>query len=505
MHTDSAWSELEQRVRELAELGGVSVLLGWDQQTQMPPAGAPGRARAAAAIRVVRHRRLVDPRLGELVEQLTSNGRDPAQAAILRIVARNHRRAARLPDDLVRRLSVAGTLGHDAWQRARRDRDFAAFRPYLEEIVGLKREQADLLGHDGEPYDPLLDGYEPDMRTARLVPLFAELREQIGELLEALAGSDQAPPPLPHLDISDEAQLRLSRRLLADVGFDLQAGRLDCSAHPFSSMVGLRDVRVTTRLDPHDPFPAVFSTIHEAGHGMYDQGFDARYEDLPVADAPSLGAHESQSRLWENIVGRSRPFWGCYTPVLRELLGSDLGGWDAEQVYRHVNRVAPSLIRVDSDEVTYNLHILIRFELELALLHGDLAVADLPEAWNDAYRRQLGIQPPHDGDGVLQDVHWSEGAFGYFPTYTLGNLYSAMLWARLRADLPDVEDDIAAGRFAPILGWLREKVHARGHLLECEPLMREVTGSGLTIQPFMDYLWAKMGPLYGISRPPAVG
>ncbi len=226
--------------------------------------------------------------------------------------------------------------------------------------------------------------------------------------------------------------------------------------------------------------------------------------DLPLAEAPSLGAHESQSRLWENIVGRSRPFWQRYTPILGELVGSDLGGWEAEQVYRHVNRVAPSLIRVDSDEVTYNLHILIRFELELALLRGELEVAELPEAWNEAYRRQLGIQPPHDGDGVLQDVHWSEGSFGYFPTYTLGNLYSAMLWNRLRSDLPDVEDDIAAGRFTPILDWLREKVHKPGHLLECEPLMREVTGSGLTTGPFVDYLWAKMGPLYGISRPPAV-
>jgi carboxypeptidase Taq len=501
VNTDNAWAELETRARELTELARVSTLLGWDQQTLMPPAGAPGRARAAATIRVLRHHRLVDPRLGELVGQLESNGLEPNRAAIVRILARDHRRAARLPDDLVRRLSVAGTLGNAAWRQARRDRDFAGLRPYLEEMVVLKREQADLLGHDGEAYDPLLDGYEPDMRTARLVPLFGELRDQLRALLDAVAGSGRQSPPLPHLELTDEAQLRMSQRLLADIGFDLQAGRLDCSPHPFSSMVGLRDVRVTTRLYLGDPFPAVFSTIHEAGHGMYDQGFDADYEDLPLAEAPSLGAHESQSRLWENIVGRSRPFWQRYTPIMREVTGSDLAGWGPEDVYRYVNRVNPSLIRVDADEVTYNLHILIRFELELALLRGELEVADLPAAWNDAYDRHLGVRPPHDGDGVLQDIHWSQGSFGYFPTYTLGNLYAAMLWVRLREDLPDVEADIAGGRFAPILDWLREKVHRPGHLMECEPLMRQVTGSDLSIEPLMDYLWDKIGPLYGVSRP----
>jgi carboxypeptidase Taq len=487
-------------MRELTELGRVTTLLGWDQQTTMPPAGAEGRARVAATIRVLRHRRLVDARLGELLAELEQADLDPQRASMVRVTAREHRRAVRLPDDLVRRISVVGTLGNSAWERARRDRDFALFRPHLEEMVVLKREQADLLGHDGERYDALLDGYEPGMRTSRLVPLFAELRQELGSLLEAVSGAPEPPASMNGVDLPEAAQLRLAARMLRDIGFDLEAGRLDQSAHPFSSMIGLRDVRVTTRLYPRDPFPSIFSTIHEAGHGMYDQGFDAEFEDLPLAEAPSLGAHESQSRLWENIVGRSRPFWERYTPVMRELLGSDLADVDADQVYRRVNRVAPSLIRVDADEVTYNLHIMIRFELELALLRDQLQVADLPEAWSEAYFRHLGIRPPHDGDGVMQDIHWSEGAFGYFPTYTLGNLYAAMLWRRLTADLPDVDADIAAGRFAPILDWLRRHVHRPGHLMECEDMMRAVTGSGLSHQPFVDYLWGKIGPLYGVSR-----
>jgi carboxypeptidase Taq len=288
-------------------------------------------------------------------------------------------------------------------------------------------------------------------------------------------------------------------RLLADLGFDLEAGRQDRSAHPFSTTIALHDVRVTTRTDEADPFSAIFSTIHEAGHGMYDQGFDPAFEDTPLADAPSLGAHESQSRLWENIVGRSLPFWEHYAPVMSEMMGGSLGAAGASDVFRHVNRVTPSLIRVEADEVTYNLHVLVRFELERRLMREELTVAELPEAWNEAYLRRLGIRVPHVGDGVLQDVHWSEGAFGYFPTYTLGNLYSAMLWRTIRADLPDIEADIGIGRFDRLLCWLRDHVHTPGYLYETGELMTRITGSELSHEPFMDYLWDKFGPLYGVS------
>jgi carboxypeptidase Taq len=497
-----AWDEFERRVRELAELGRVAALLSWDKQTMMPPAGSEGRARALATMRVLRHRRLVDPRLGEILYELDQADLDTERAAMVRVTARAHHRAARLPDELVRRISVTGTLGNSAWEQARAADDFGIFRPHLEQMMELKREQADLLGHDGERYDALLEGFEPDMRTARLVPLFAELRCELGELLDAIRGAPQPPePPYAGERFPADVQIPFTLRVLADLGYDLDAGRQDISAHPFSTTIALRDVRITTRVYEDDPFSAIFSTIHEAGHGMYDQGFDPRFEDLPLAEAPSLGAHESQSRLWENVVGRSLPFWRHYAPVLNDMLGPGLGDMDAEAVYREVNRVRPSLIRVESDEVTYNLHILIRFELELQLLRGELDVADLPEAWNAAYAAHLGIRPPDDADGVLQDTHWSEGAFGYFPTYSLGNLYSAMLWRRLRSDVPDVEEAIGAARFAPILDWLREHVHRPGHVLECEQLMERVTGETLSHRPFMDYLWGKFGPLYGIERP----
>jgi carboxypeptidase Taq len=495
------WADLEARMRELAELRRIGALLSWDQQTKMPPRGAEARARARATIRVLQHRRLVDPALGELLEGAADADLDAHQAACVRLLLRDQRQAVRLSDELVRRMALAAGRGHAAWEEARRRADYEIFKPHLAELVDLKREHADLLGHGGVRYDALLDLFEPGMHANRLRPLFAALNDELVALVDAIRGAPQLPPP-PYTgrEFADQPQWDFTMRLLADLGFDLEAGRQDLSVHPFSTDIGRHDVRVTTRIFPDDPFSSVYSTIHEAGHGMYSQGHDERYEDLPVADAPSLGAHESQSRLWENIVGRSRPFWEHYTPVIREYLGDTIGGATVDDLYREVNRVAPSLIRVEADEVTYNLHIMIRFELELALMAGDLDVDELPAAWNDAYERRLGVRPQNDVVGVLQDTHWSEGAFGYFPTYSLGNLYAAMLWRALAADIPDVDEQIAAGRFDAILGWLREHVHEAGSLEECEPMMRRVTGLELSHEPLMDYLWSKYGALYGVAR-----
>jgi len=488
-------------MRELSEYRRISALLSWDQQTKMPPRGAESRARVRATMRVIHHRRLVDPALGELLEQAEQADLDAHRAACVRLLMRDHRQAVRLPDDLVRRIALAGGRGHAAWEEARRRSDFGLFKPHLVEMVDLKREQADLLGHDGERYDALLDIFEPGMRSERLRPLFASLNDELVALVDAIRGVPQLPPP-PYAGrrFADQGQWDFTMRLLADIGFDLESGRQDLSVHPFSTDIGHHDVRVTTRIFPDDPFSSVYSTIHEAGHGMYSQGHDERYEDMPVAEAPSLGAHESQSRLWENIVGRSRPFWEHYAAVIPEYLGDTVDGATVDDLYRDVNRVEPSLIRVEADEVTYNLHIMIRFELELALMAGDLDVDELPAAWNDAYARRLGVRPANDVVGVLQDTHWSDGAFGYFPTYSLGNLYSAMLWRALSADIPDVDEQIAAGRFDGILGWLREHVHRAGSLEDCEPMMRRVTGLELSHEPLMDYLWGKYGALYGVAR-----
>ena len=497
-----AWPELDRHMHQLADLGRMSALLSWDQQVLMPRRGAEGRARAVATLRVIRHRQLTDPRLGELLDEARAAGLDQHRAAMARNLAHDRDRAVRLPDDLVRRLALAGSRGQAVWEQARAERDWELFRPCLEEMVALKREQADRLGHDGEAYDALMDGYEPGMTTARVEPLFAALADELQTLLGAIAGAGpQTPSVFDGRTFPDAAQWDFTMRLLRDIGFDLNAGRQDRSAHPFTTTIALADIRLTTRIDESDPFHAIGSTMHEAGHGLYDQGFDPDYEDTPIAEAPSLGLHESQSRLWENLVGRSLPFWEHYTPVLRETFGEAMAGVSAQDVYREANRVQPSLIRVEADEVTYNLHVLIRFELELALLRGDLEAADLSGEWDAAYERRLGVRPPHPGVGVLQDVHWSSGAFGYFPTYTLGNLYSAILWEQIAADLPDIHEQIGRGEFGPLLHWLRERIHRPGFLYPGDDLIHRVTGRRLDHGPFMRYLWGKFGPLYGVEAP----
>jgi carboxypeptidase Taq len=340
------------------------------------------------------------------------------------------------------------------------------------------------------------------MRVERLEPMLAGLRRELGALLAAIIAVPQLPQaPFEGRLFPDQQQWDLTIRLLGDLGYDMTAGRQDRSAHPFTQTIALGDVRVTTRIDERHPLSAVFSTIHEAGHGMYEQGFDPAFEDTPLAEAPSLGLHESQSRLWENIVGRSLPFWQHYAPVMHEVFGAAMAGAAAEDIHRACNRVAPSLIRVEADEVTYNLHILIRFELELALMREDLEVAGLPSAWNDAYEHTLGVRPPNDVLGVMQDIHWSSGSFGYFPTYTLGNLYSALLWDAYTGGDGDAADHIRRGEFHHLLGWLRENVHRHGAVDLGEDLIRRVTGSGLDHRPFMRYLWEKYALLYGLEAP----
>jgi len=500
-----AWPELDSAMHQLADIGRMGALLSWDQQTLMPRRGAEARARAIATLRVIRHRRITDPRLGELLAEAQAAGLDEHRAAMVRVLAHDRDRAVRLPDDLVRRLALAGSRGQAVWEEARAARDWEQFRPCLQEMVALKREQADLLGHEGERYDALLDGYEPGMKTARVEPLFATLADELQTLLRAIADAGGTPPSkIAGRRFPDAVQWDLTMRLLRDIGFDLDAGRQDRSAHPFTTSIGLRDIRVTTRIDESDPFSGLASTMHEAGHGLYDQGFDPEYEDLPIARAPSLGLHESQSRLWENLVGRSLQFWRHYTPVMHEMFPDAMAGLDADDLYREVNRVEPSLIRVEADEVTYNLHVLIRFELELALLRGDLEVADVAAAWDDAYESRLGVRPSHAGEGVLQDVHWSSGSLGYFPTYTIGNLYSAILWERICAEVPDIDGQIGRAEFAPLLDWLRTKIHHPGYLYEGDDLIHRVTGSRLDHAPFVRYLWRKFGPLYGLE-PPAAG
>jgi carboxypeptidase Taq len=496
------WEQLLGRMREFSDLAHTVCLLSWDQETMMPLRGGDARARQLATMRVVRHERLIDPALRELLRRAADEADDPARAAMVRWLERERDRASKLPPEFVRRLALAEGRGSNAWRVAREEGDFGLFRAELEELIAAKRREADLVGYEGERYDALLDQYEPGMRVERLEPMLYRLRQELGTLLAAIVAAPRTPPaPFEGRLFPDQQQWDLTIRLLGDLGYDMTAGRQDRSAHPFTETIALGDVRVTTRIDERHPLSAVYSTVHEAGHGMYEQGFDPAFEDTPVAAAPSLGLHESQSRLWENVVGRSLPFWEHYALVMHEVFGEAMAGATAEDLYRVCNRVEPSFIRVEADEVTYNLHILIRFQLELALMRDELEVGDLPSAWNDAYERTLGLRPPNDVLGVMQDIHWSHGSFGYFPTYTLGNLYSALLWdAYAQAD-PGAEEHIRRGEFQHLLGWLRENVHRHGAIDLGEDLIRRVTGSGLDHGPFMRYLWAKYAPLYGLDAP----
>src|SRR6476646_5295958 len=374
-----SWAALDTRMRELADLAHVRELLGWDKEAKMPLHGAEARARQQATMRGVYHERIADPRLGELLEELAGDP-DPARAAMVRNTRRWHERAVKLPVEFAQRLAFAESRGSTIWRVARKDNDFAAFLPALGEILELKREEAELVGYEGEAYDALLDEFEPGMTAARLEPLLGELRDETHRLLGEIAAAEPlAPAPFEGRVFAADAQWAFTIEVLRDLG-------------------------LTTRIDELDPFSGLFATIHECGHGLYEQGFDPAYEDTPIAEAPSHGIHERPSRLWENIVGRSRAFWERYTPLMREAFPEAMAGTDVADVYRHVNRVAPSLIRVEADEVTYNLHIAVRFRMELAMMRGELSAADLPAAWNDAYQELLGIRPDTDADGVMQDI-----------------------------------------------------------------------------------------------------
>ena len=392
-------------------------------------------------------------------------------------------------------------MGHEAWIEAREKSDFALFLPWLEKIVALKKEVAERVGYEGAMYNALLDEYEPYARAEEIAPVFAQLKEQLVPLVEQITATGRYPARgVLDQEYPIEQQELLGQQVLADMGFDLEAGRLDLAVHPFCAGTSRDDVRLTTRYSADWLPGSLFGTIHEAGHGLYEQGLPADAIGTPAGASVSLGIHESQSRLWENMVGRSKAFWMHYLPKLRALFPQQLSAVDLDAFYAAVNQVEPSLIRVEADEVTYNLHILLRFELECDLIEGRVAVAELPEVWNERMEQYLGIRPPDDARGVLQDTHWSCGLLGYFPTYTLGNLYAAQFFHQAHQDLPDLEAQIAQGELGPLKTWLNEKIHARGARATASELVEEVTGAKLSADYFIDYLWEKFGALYGLSR-----
>jgi len=500
---DEAYAELIRRVKAVSLLSSCSSLLHWDQQTYMPPRGSAHRAEQLALVAGLAHSQFTAPEIGELLAEAAQAGaaREPLSppAVNIREIRRAYERATRVPAKLVEELAHTSALAQDVWVEARRESDFERFRPWLAKLVALKQQEARAVSTGGLLYDALLDEYEPGETVERLTPVFGDLRKSLVDLVGRIAGSPKRPDlSILHRAYPIAAQEAFGKTVVAAFGFDFQAGRLDVTTHPFCSGIGPGDTRLTTRYSLHDFGDAFFSILHEAGHGLYDQGLESEHYGTPMGEAVSLGIHESQSRLWENFVGRSRAFWEHWLPRARQVFPEALTGVGLDAFVFAINDVRPSLIRVDADEATYNLHILLRFELERALIDGDLPVADLPAAWADGMERFLGIKPPDDAQGCLQDIHWSGGSFGYFPTYTLGNLYAAQFFAGAEAELGDLEERLRRGELLPLQEWLNRKIHREGQRYRAGDLVAAVTGEPLNPGYLLGHLREKLETLYGL-------
>ncbi len=492
-----------QYVRQSSLLTSVSAALEWDERTMMPAAEAEHRADQTTLLSGMIHQRWTDEafvaKVAELAAGPLADEADSETAVTIKRLKRLVDKKTKLPRRLVEELARTAVLGQSAWEQARRENDFAHFQPWLAKTFQLKRQQAEALGYKQSPYDALLDDYEPEELTANVGRVLADLREQLVPLAAAIRASGRRPDTsLLSRDYPIGRQESFGKEAAAAIGFDFARGRLDVTAHPFCTTLGPHDCRITTRYDEHFFNAAFFGILHEAGHGIYEQGLPPDRFGMPLGEAISLGIHESQSRLWENLVGRSRAFWQHFYSAAQGRFPAALGGASLDAFYFAVNDVRPSLIRVEADEATYNLHILIRFELEQALLSGDLPVADTPSAWNEKYRQYLGIVPDRDAEGVLQDVHWSAGLVGYFPTYTLGNLYASQFFATADQELGGLHAQFARGEFQPLRTWLREKIHRHGQRYSSAELVKRVTGRELSSGPLLAHLRGKYGELYAI-------
>lgn len=497
------WPELKSRLAQVENLHHASAVLSWDQQTYMPPRGAAARAEQLATLDKMAHELFTADAIGELLDALSDEAAklDYAsdEASLIRVTRRDYAKARRVPPALVEKISRTSALAIEAWKEARAESNFKLFQPHLEKIVELEIELANHLGYTERIYDALLDQYEPEMTTAQVQTIFGELKKDLVPLVQAIAAKvDGVDDACLHCEFDEQKQWNFGVEVIQRFGFDFERGRQDKSAHPFTTGFGLGDTRITTRVDRNFLNSALFGTLHECGHALYDMGYRPELEGTPLAGGASLGAHESQSRLWENLVGRSRGFWLYYFPRLREVFPEQLADQDTESFYRAINKVMPSLIRVEADEVTYTLHIMLRLELENELVERRLQVADLPEAWNAKMEEYLGSVPPNDAQGVLQDIHWSLASLGYFSTYSLGNLFSVQLFDKAVRDVPDLPTQIANGEFLGLLDWLRANVHTHGRKFTLNELAIRATGEPLQSRSYVAYLRKKFGEIYGV-------
>ncbi len=501
----SKLAELKKRLSTVWDLRSTSSLLSWDQQTYMPPQGSGPRAQQMATIDRLAHEILTADETARLLDEAASelNGaaEDSDEACLIRVARRHYNRGANVPGSLVEEFSRTCSLAHEKWVEAKRSSDFPLFAPHLEKIWGLARQIADARGYQEHPYDALLDEWEPGTTAAEVQAMFDEMRPRLVALVKRIRESGvNLDSSALHQRFDVERQIAFAKFMAEEIGYDFNRGRQDISAHPFCTSFSAHDVRITVRYFERFLAPSLFGTLHEAGHALYEQGSPPQFNHTPLRGGASLGIHESQSRWWENLVGRSRPFWKRYFPKLAGFFPEQLHGYSVDQFYRAINRVEPSLIRVEADEVTYNLHIMIRFELELQIMEGKLAIKDVPDAWNDRYSEYLGVSVPNDGAGCLQDIHWAHGILGYFPTYSIGNVVASQLWERMLEDLPNVDELMENGQFKPVLGWLIEHVHSRAKKYLPKELVQKVTGEGIQCGPFLRYLETKFGELYALDR-----
>ena len=503
MTVETDFIELKQRLRTIEDLHNVERVLNWDEATYIPRGGVGVRARQVALLSGLAHERMADPAIGRLLDSVASwaaaQGADSDAAALVRVARRDYERATRVPAAFVHRLAEHTATSYHAWESARPANDFAAVRPLLETTVEMSRELASFHPGYEHPYDALVDLAEDGMTVAAVQALFRELRAGLLPLIRKIRACPEFDDRCLTGHFPENAQQAFGEAVVRAFGYDFTRGRQDKTAHPFMIKLGRGDVRITTRYRADCLADGLFSTLHESGHAMYEQGIDDALEGTPLYHGTTAGVHESQSRLWENLVGRSLPFWQRWYPQLKEAFPEALNGADLDAFYRAINKVVPSLIRTDADEVTYNLHVMVRFDLELAMLEGTLAVVDLPEAWRARVESDLGVTPADDRDGALQDVHWYGGIVGgAFQSYTLGNVMSAQFFAAARAELGDLDAQIGAGEFGPLRGWLTTHLYRHGRKFTASELVERATGEPLSVAPYLAYLNAKYGALYGL-------
>lgn len=493
-------NRLNEILGEVSDLNKAASVLGWDQQVNMPPMGGEARGQQLATLGKIMQEKFTSEEVGRLIDDLKSEfaGGDSDDAAMIRVAARNYDKAKRVPPAFVAEQAVVTSRAFEAWVEAKGKSDYSVFLPHLQNVVELVHKYISFFPPADHPYDTLLDDYEPGMKTADVKAIFNGLRPRQVELIKAIGEAKQVKDDFLRRKFNEKKLWGFGEEIIKAFGYDFNRGRQDKAAHPFETTFSVNDVRITTRYETENPLAMIFSTMHEAGHGMYEQGVNPVYERTALEGGTSLAVHESQSRMWENLVGRSLPLWEHFYPKLKKTFPAHLDGIGLKAFHKAINKVEPSLIRVNADEATYNLHIMLRLELEIAMVENKVELKHLPEIWNTKMREYLGVTPPNDAQGVLQDIHWSAGLIGYFSTYALGNLVSAQLWEKINKDIRNLDDQIRAGKFDALFGWLRENIYQYGHKYDPQDLVQRITGSKITPEPYVRYLTKKYSEIYSL-------